>query len=54
MSVCDEKFFVRINIYHPDERDSSIKYFHLVQKKNPSFYGMIKVQIVGALQPNYL
>ncbi len=24
MSVCDEKFFVRINIYHSDERDSSI------------------------------
>ena len=23
MSVCDEKFFVRINIYHSDERDSS-------------------------------
>ena len=24
MSVCDEKFFVKINIYHSDERDSSI------------------------------
>ncbi len=25
MSVCDEKFFVRINIYHSDECDSSRK-----------------------------
>ena len=24
MSVCDEQFFVRIYIYHSDERDSSI------------------------------
>ncbi len=33
LSVCHEKFFVRTNIYHSDERDSSLTLF-LVTEHN--------------------